>query len=71
MLLKRLLGLLFLNYFVALNYGYPVGSEILCFLPEALLSCVDKKVSKEATGGEALNDFLSLPLRSRSPLPRK
>ncbi len=46
-LLKRLLGLLFLNWFSALIYGYLVGSEMLCFLPEALLSCVDKKVSRD------------------------
>ena len=71
MLLKRFLGLLFLNWFSALIYGYLVGSEMVCFLPEALLSCVDKKVSKEATGGEALNDFLSMPFRSRYLPPRK
>ena len=36
MLLNWLLGLLFLNYCMALNYDYPVGSEKVCSLPGGL-----------------------------------
>ena len=51
-------------------YGGLFPCRYLGSLPGAVLSCVDKKVPKEAAGGKALRLILSGPRWCRYPSPR-